>query len=127
MFHYFKTPYIICTFFLQNLSTMNILDPTFLSRVDSTIFASEHPPFPEITRIPYILDGQMHTHSRRLFYTVMRGVFVLFCFVFLLEGAYHDHNLNRDFNLPAANMAMAHQGIQRLSSLSTGFKHNPPT
>jgi hypothetical protein len=55
-------------------------------------------------------------------------LFVLFCFVFLLEGAYHDHhNLKRDFKLPAANMVMAHQGIQRLSSLSTGFKHNPPT
>jgi len=32
MFHYFKIPYFTCTF-LQNLPTMNILDPILLSHV----------------------------------------------------------------------------------------------
>ena len=29
LFHYFKIPYFTCTFFLQNLPAMNILDPIF--------------------------------------------------------------------------------------------------
>jgi hypothetical protein len=44
MFHYFKIPYFTCTF-LQNLSTMNILDHVFIARC-STIFASELPESP---------------------------------------------------------------------------------
>ena len=43
MFHYFKIPYITCTF-LQNLSTMNILDPIFYCTVVSNFFASAPPP-----------------------------------------------------------------------------------
>ena len=44
MFHYFKIPYITCTFFLQNLPAMNILDLIyFLSHVVSKFFASAPP------------------------------------------------------------------------------------
>ena len=42
LFYYNKTPYITCTFFfLQNSSTMSILDPFFLLHIVSTIFASD--------------------------------------------------------------------------------------
>jgi hypothetical protein len=41
MFHSFKIPYFTCIF-LQDLPTMNILDPIFIACC-STIFASELP------------------------------------------------------------------------------------
>jgi hypothetical protein len=46
MFHYFKTPYIICMVFFSKIIYniyIYILDPIFLSHVVSTIFASDLP------------------------------------------------------------------------------------
>jgi hypothetical protein len=54
MFHYFKIPYFTCTF-LQDLPTMNILDPIFNARY-FTIFASE---FPELWPVHHIMESQM--------------------------------------------------------------------
>ena len=42
MFHYFKTPYIICTFFAKFIYN-EYIRPYFLSHVVSTIFVSDPP------------------------------------------------------------------------------------
>ena len=43
MCQYSKASILYVHFYLQNLSTMNILDPIFLSHVVSMIFASDLP------------------------------------------------------------------------------------
>ena len=57
MFLYFKTTYIICTFFLQNLSIMNIID-LFLLHVISMIFAINLPKACELWAYTWICCTQ---------------------------------------------------------------------
>ena len=48
MFHYLKTPYII--FLMQNLSTINILDPDFFYHM--LFYHFRHAPLPEVVFHP---------------------------------------------------------------------------